>query len=285
MNCGSQLVFLSHPLSINAKAQHRRVKVPIRTSQICRQVPKMSRPEGQEEVDQPAIIIDPNGDVLLRTSRRKVEPRKEVELSKEDGEDENLDPIRYLKSSKFWCTLSDDESDADDSEVEGEARPIQPYQVCSRTLARSSHVWAELIDAEPQVPADGLRTIWLGGDDPLAIQDLLNIVHGRFSLVPCLPMTIFRLYAILDTSEKYDMLDKIHPWINDWGYVVDKTDWGSSGARGPRGDHSLDGGRAAGRLVPLQAYAESRPGRDAHRCPQSGRRLRQSGEYAGPRGC
>lgn len=104
----------------------------------------------------------------------------------------------------------------------------QEIIVCSRALARASPVlrvmtygpFAESKFNHDLHDKDKEWVIDLPEDNPQPLLDILNIIHGRFTLVPQQP-TLPELYDILTLTRKYDMAAVIKPWSDAWFKHVD----------------------------------------------------------------
>lgn len=104
--------------------------------------------------------------------------------------------------------------------VGGEVDEVsQDFVVCSRALGRSSPVLKTMLFggfAESR-PAEGGGewSVDLPEDATEAMEIVLNIVHGRFNLVPE-KLSLSRLYDVLTITEKYDMTVITRPWARSW---------------------------------------------------------------------
>ncbi|KAF6804509.1 hypothetical protein CSOJ01_10169 [Colletotrichum sojae] len=92
------------------------------------------------------------------------------------------------------------------------------YQVCSKTLSRSSVVFKTMLYGPflESRPTDGSEwTVQLPDDDAAAMAVFLSIIHGMFHLTPnTLPLK--ELYNLLTLTEKYDATDRLRPWAASW---------------------------------------------------------------------
>ncbi|OLN88258.1 hypothetical protein CCHL11_00241 [Colletotrichum chlorophyti] len=99
----------------------------------------------------------------------------------------------------------------------------QDFVVCSRALGRSSPVLKTMLFggfAESRPAENGGEWIVdLPEDATEAMEIVLNIVHGRFNLVPE-KLTLMRLYDVLTITEKYDMTVIARPWARSWMQTV-----------------------------------------------------------------
>ncbi|TDZ72080.1 hypothetical protein CTRI78_v001464 [Colletotrichum trifolii] len=99
----------------------------------------------------------------------------------------------------------------------------QDFVVCSRTLGRSSPVLKMMLfggfaESRPAENA-GEWTVELPEDATEAMEIVLNIIHGRFNLVPD-KLSLLRLYDVLTITEKYDMTVITRPWARSWMQAV-----------------------------------------------------------------
>ncbi|ROT35251.1 hypothetical protein SODALDRAFT_363062 [Sodiomyces alkalinus F11] len=107
---------------------------------------------------------------------------------------------------------------------------VQDFVVCSRSLARASPVLRVLTygpfaesranQSSASPDKDNEWVIDLPEDDPKPFRDILNIVHGRFNLVPR-RLSLAALYDVLALTHKYDMSAVIKPWSDGWYQNVD----------------------------------------------------------------
>lgn len=100
----------------------------------------------------------------------------------------------------------------------GQDLNTKKYQVCSKTLSRSSVVFKRMLYGPflESRPMDGSEWIVeLPDDDAAAMAVLLSIIHGLFHLTPkTLPLK--ELYNLLTVTEKYDATDRLRPWAASW---------------------------------------------------------------------
>ncbi|KAF6810136.1 hypothetical protein CPLU01_15380 [Colletotrichum plurivorum] len=92
------------------------------------------------------------------------------------------------------------------------------YQVCSKTLSRSSVVFKRMLYGPflESLPTDGSEwTVQLPDDDAAAMAVFLSIIHGMFHLTPN-TLTLKELYNLLILTEKYDATDRLRPWAASW---------------------------------------------------------------------
>jgi hypothetical protein len=71
-------------------------------------------------------------------------------------------------------------------------------------------------------PADGEWLVSLPEDQSEPILVILNIIHGRFGLVPTKP-SLAKLYGILEVTNKYDMSEVTRPWAASWMESIKET--------------------------------------------------------------
>ncbi|KAK7963988.1 hypothetical protein PG996_008324 [Apiospora saccharicola] len=94
------------------------------------------------------------------------------------------------------------------------------FQVCSRTLARSSPVWKAMLFggfAESK-PKEGDWIVSLPDDSPEAMSTLLGIIHAKFEGVPLLNhlITSHDLFNLTVLTDKYDLTHILRPWARTW---------------------------------------------------------------------
>ncbi|KAK8112947.1 Nuclear pore protein-like protein [Apiospora sp. TS-2023a] len=94
------------------------------------------------------------------------------------------------------------------------------FQVCSRTLARSSPVWKKMLFggfAESK-PKEGDWIVSLPDDSPEAMSTLLGIIHAKFEGVPLLNhlITSHDLFNLTVLTDKYDLTHILRPWARTW---------------------------------------------------------------------
>ena len=68
-------------------------------------------------------------------------------------------------------------------------------------------------------PVEGEWVISLPEEEPKALLTVLNIIHGRFAKVPK-NLSLEQLYLILALTHKYDMVQKVQPWVTSWSVLV-----------------------------------------------------------------
>ena len=93
------------------------------------------------------------------------------------------------------------------------------FQVCSRTLARSSHFWAVLLygqfsEGKAQQTGHGWQSS-LPEDDPEALRVLLLAIHGKFQEMPK-SLTLNELANLTVAADKYDMTCSLRPFWPGW---------------------------------------------------------------------
>jgi len=97
------------------------------------------------------------------------------------------------------------------------------FVVDSRTVLRSSAVWASILHkrvAMPDPDSTTSVTVELPDDDPWALRLLLAIIHGDFSRPPASPK-LEELFRLTIATHKYDMAHVLRPWAAKW---CDKLD-------------------------------------------------------------
>jgi hypothetical protein len=100
------------------------------------------------------------------------------------------------------------------------------FQVCSRTLARSSPVWDTLLygpylEGQAQ-QKDDTWEVDLPEDDPLALRIILHAVHYRLDAMPStVPFDI--LVQLVVVSDKYDMVASLKPFWRAWYRQTDQS--------------------------------------------------------------
>ncbi|KAJ1330873.1 armadillo repeat-containing protein 5 [Microdochium nivale] len=105
------------------------------------------------------------------------------------------------------------------------------FQVCSRTMARSSSVFARMLfgrfmEAKPASPDEEWK-VNLPDDDVDTMEQLLHLMHGNFShfkLGSDFDSTkdIKALYNFFVAADKYDCTTLAQPWTQLWLSVVQK---------------------------------------------------------------
>lgn len=102
------------------------------------------------------------------------------------------------------------------------------FLVCSKTLARRSPIFKTMFlgpFAESSKSADGEWVVQLPDDHPHGFRIVMDIIHSNFAMVPislekeCLKSDSSgdsRLYEIARMTHKFDMVDVVRPWINNW---------------------------------------------------------------------
>lgn len=99
-----------------------------------------------------------------------------------------------------------------------EVRESHIFQVDSRMLCRCSPVFKAMLTGpwlESQ-PTEGKWTIKLPEDSPRGLEVLLNIVHGRFDMVPA-SLEGDYLFDVCVEADKRDMVKVLRPWSKVWG--------------------------------------------------------------------
>ena len=96
------------------------------------------------------------------------------------------------------------------------------FKVCSAALRRASPVWKAMLFSKfkEAKPADGSEWIVeLPEDDPSPLAIILQIIHGKFELVPTY-IPLAQLYGLLILTDKYQMTHVVKPWAHTWVEVV-----------------------------------------------------------------
>ncbi|KAF8847697.1 hypothetical protein BDZ45DRAFT_811387 [Acephala macrosclerotiorum] len=138
---------------------------------------------------------------------------------------ENQDCTPSVSASSFPPTIYlDDNGDLRlrvTAEKEGHS---QDFVVCSRALMRLSPVFKVLLSGgfEESRPTEGEWIVALPDDDREALLTLLNIIHGRFGMVPDKPR-LEELYRILCVANKYDMTEAVRPWAGNWAKLAEEA--------------------------------------------------------------
>lgn len=100
------------------------------------------------------------------------------------------------------------------------------FRVCSRSLARHSHVMATMLFGRFKESTQ--TTIHLPEDDPDAMKTLLDIAHSNFTPVfeladshqkgPLALRHLFKddIYDIVSLADKYLMAQQLRPWASMW---------------------------------------------------------------------
>jgi hypothetical protein len=93
------------------------------------------------------------------------------------------------------------------------------YVVCSRAVARASHVWKKMLYgrfAEAK-PKEGEWAVELPEDDAEAVGAFMNIIHFRFDSFPGRSdLTIKFLFQLAIIADKYDVTHLLRPWSSHW---------------------------------------------------------------------
>lgn len=95
------------------------------------------------------------------------------------------------------------------------------FQVCSRTLARSSHVWDIMLygpfrEGKAQQESDEW-TVSLPEDDADGLRIILSIIHGTFDAFPAREKSHFDLiFSLVVLSDKYDMVASLKQFWDPW---------------------------------------------------------------------
>lgn len=115
------------------------------------------------------------------------------------------------------------------------------FQVCSRTLARSSRVWDVMLygpfrEGVAQQFNGDEWTVSLPEDDAAALRTILSIIHATFDALPRkAPFNV--IFPLTVLSDKYDMVASLRPFWEPWlcppNLEDDRTLVPSSLQRGP----------------------------------------------------
>lgn len=105
------------------------------------------------------------------------------------------------------------------------------FQVCSRTMARSSSVFARMLfgcftEAKPDSPDEEWK-VHLPDDNVDTMEQLLHLMHGNFShfkLGSDFDSTkdIEALYNFFVAADKYDCTTLAQPWTRSWLSAVER---------------------------------------------------------------
>jgi hypothetical protein len=108
--------------------------------------------------------------------------------------------------------------------VTAEDDHTQDFVVCSRALMRLSPVFKALLAGgfRESRPTEGEWIVPLPDDDRGALLTLLNIIHGRFGMVPENP-PLEELYRILCVANKYDLTGAVRPWASKWTKLAEEA--------------------------------------------------------------
>ena len=93
------------------------------------------------------------------------------------------------------------------------------FQVCSRTLARSSPYWDTLLygpflEGKAQQKGDTWE-IPLPEERPEELRIILSVVHGKFDNLPE-AMACSELFKLTVLADKYDVVRSLKPFWGDW---------------------------------------------------------------------
>jgi hypothetical protein len=98
------------------------------------------------------------------------------------------------------------------------------FKVCSAALRRASPVLKKMLFSKfkEAKPADGSEwNVDLPADDPSPFAIILQIIHGRFELVPrYIPLA--QIHDVLVLADKYEMTLVVKPWAHTWLEIVRK---------------------------------------------------------------
>lgn len=99
------------------------------------------------------------------------------------------------------------------------------FVVCSKTMARSSPFWKKMLYGDF---AEGKKSQSRGGkgewvvklpeDNSIAMEIILNIIHGRFDRIPGYEDFVYttHFYNLCVLTDKYDMTHILRPWARGW---------------------------------------------------------------------
>ncbi|TLD15578.1 uncharacterized protein PgNI_00586 [Pyricularia grisea] len=94
---------------------------------------------------------------------------------------------------------------------------MHSFQVDSHSLCRHSSVFKAMLTGPwlESRPAEGKWIVKLPEDSPRGLEVLLNIVHGRFDLVPK-TLANDHLFDVCVEADKRDMIKTLGPWTANW---------------------------------------------------------------------
>lgn len=103
----------------------------------------------------------------------------------------------------------------------GSSNPVR-FQVCSRTLARSSSTFERMLygkfaESKPDGPQEWVVT--LPSDPAPAMRQLFEIMHGKFRSLDTKASLTCQLYDLVTVADFYDSVAMLrpldHPWISN----------------------------------------------------------------------
>ncbi|KAI1635850.1 hypothetical protein F4809DRAFT_642080 [Biscogniauxia mediterranea] len=97
------------------------------------------------------------------------------------------------------------------------------FTVCSKALSRASPVMKKMLYggfSESKNSGNHPWTIRLPGDNPKALEVILNIIHLRFDQVSSSVTTFDDIYDITVLTDKYDLTRVIRPWVGEWRNIT-----------------------------------------------------------------
>jgi len=119
---------------------------------------------------------------------------------------------------------------ADLTLIVGEGDELREFLVCSRSLARASPVFQQMLfgsfrESRSLQNSSDPWVVTLPEDSATVAKLLFSIVHGRFNDIPK-SLSLHELVDVLVFTDKYDMTQTIRPWVKDW--VSSATSWQES---------------------------------------------------------
>ncbi|KAK1775205.1 hypothetical protein QBC45DRAFT_422781 [Copromyces sp. CBS 386.78] len=101
---------------------------------------------------------------------------------------------------------------------------VWTFRVCSAALRRRSPVWKKMLfgpwkERKP-TSSDKDWIVELFDDCLQAMQLVLHIIHGNFDMVPPLFLSLRQLHDLLVVAHKYDMVNIIKPWSQNWASIA-----------------------------------------------------------------
>ncbi|KAI1417246.1 hypothetical protein F5Y13DRAFT_185317 [Hypoxylon sp. FL1857] len=104
----------------------------------------------------------------------------------------------------------------------GSGQSAVTYIVCSKTLARSSRFFKQLLYGEfaeskkNYIPEGNSNwTVVLPEDNPEAMNTVLRILHAKFDDIPE-TISVMDLYELTVLTDKYDLAYLLRPWAKGW---------------------------------------------------------------------
>jgi hypothetical protein len=102
------------------------------------------------------------------------------------------------------------------------------FQVCSRTLARSSKVldtmlYGRFLESQSNALSNGEEwTIDLPEHSPNAMRIYLNIIHAKFQEIPTV-VSIDNLYELTMLTNYYDSSSLLSCWVDKWMSSIEEV--------------------------------------------------------------